>query len=646
MKQIRKTYLSIGAMLSACLMVSPSMANVRIRSQSVDSARELVGWTDKINLFGKGGYYGTFAITPEYTGSFNGKRIAKSLFGNAVSFTDVDSGSCATDCFDNNQTAFFNVSGSKVANRGANDLLADYFGLPTDFASTVTLKPKIQNFILDFDAYWGLDEIACGLWFRIHAPLVYANWKLNLSEDVTAAGVNSYVAGYFAPTTVTRANMVTDFTSYLKGATPNLGSVVSFQPLQNQIIPAFTNTADCNTDCGKVNSGSLHKTRLSDIQAVLGWNFWQDEDYHVGLGIRAAAPTGTRITSKYLFEPQIGNGHHWEVGGMFTSHYTFWRNADDSRAWGLYVDLNLTHLFGTNQCRTFDLCGRGDNSKYMLAEALGLPIVDGLTGNPAAGTPGSGYTAPTEVFQNLFTPVANISTASVNVSIPVQTDLTVLFNYRHCDYSWDFGYNFWATSCEKIKPCINSNRLFFGNNVYALKGDASVYGFAAEATSPSTIVNVPLSATESLATIHSGTNLALFGSSAVELDNPGIDNPQFAYAQGAVTPNTVNYDTVNQTRTSIQPVLLGADDINYASARTSGISHKIFTHFSHTWADRCYQPYLGIGAKVEFANHSSGCSTATSATDCALSCQQTCVSCHQASISEWGIWLKGGLSFN
>lgn len=40
------------------------------------------------------------------------------------------------------------------------DWLADYFGLPRDCQSTVSFKPSISNFILDYSFYLGLDSWA------------------------------------------------------------------------------------------------------------------------------------------------------------------------------------------------------------------------------------------------------------------------------------------------------------------------------------------------------------------------------------------------------------------------------------------------------------------------------------------------------
>lgn len=690
MKQMLKGYMSLIALFSACAFVSTSTAlpRIMVRSQSVDSARELVGWAHQVNLFDVGCLYGTFAITPEYTQSFRSNRLAQNVFGNI--FNSTTGTSCTTGCFDNscdnNDCGLsFNVTGSCVANRGSCDLLADYFGLPTDFNSTITVKPRISNFLVDFDLYLGLDEWLCGLWFRVHAPVVHAKWKLGLCETVNAAGTNAHPAGYFSNVEIPRANLLTNFAQFLSGAQPNFAGVagnnVTFNPLNRQLVPNCTVNSSCNTSCNSScdNDGqSLKDTKLSEIQMALGWNFWQCDDYHVGLGVRVAAPTGTRIGKcPYLFSPIIGNGHHWELGAMFTSHYTFWRGCDYDRSFGLYVDMNITHLFNTRQCRTFDLCGRGTLSSYMLAQQLtdNVTTLNGNTTGVTAGgaVPATGYTASNAQFANVFTPVANLTTANVKVSIPVQVDLTAMFNYQHCGFEWDLGYNLWATSCEKIKGCARNcttgsttNNLVTAN--YALKGDSYVYGqyLANAITSPTGFTAQPLAATQSLATIHTGRNGC--PETTANLGNPGIDNRQFAYVgtgAAAIPVYTfaavpVNVAANPQERTSIQPVTLVDNNLDINGARAKGLTHKVFTHFSYTWECDCWMPYVGIGGKAEFAQGrnndccTTDCITSPSLsstvcntnTNCGSSTNCSNGNCARTSISEWGIWIKGGVAFN
>ncbi len=647
MKQALKKYLSLIALCSTVGFVgTATTTDIRIRSQSVDTARELAGWSNQVNLFEMNCMYGTFAITPEYTQSFNGRQIARSLFGSAI--INTSNNDCNDNCNNDKNGASFRISGSQNLNRQAGDLLADYFGLPLDYQSTVYVKPKIQNFLVDFDFFIGLDQWLCGLWFRIHAPVVYAKWKLCLNEEIADAGTTlggSYPAGYFAPAAVANTDLNTSFVSYLQGNVPTLNGGVTFEPLKYGKLCGGTINTDVasNGCCEKSCNNGAHTTKLSDIRAALGWNFWQDEDYHIGVGLLVAAPTGNKVNDTYLFQPFVGNGHHWELGAKFTSHYTFWRSCDYDKSWGIYVDADVTTLLKAKQFRVFDLCSAGDNSKYMLAESLKTPSVD------LYGATGAGPVASTYQFDGIFTPVANIAAQQVKVSQDIQVDLTAMLNYTNCGFAWDFGYNFWMTSCERITPCGNNVPLFQGNHVYALKGDAAVYGFGVT-------VPVALGATESMATICSGTNYPVGTFTPFPTANTNIDNA----ALGDFSPTGPELFTVPggavQTSTSIQSVFLANDNIDYAGARAQGLSNKIFTHISYTWEDReCYVPYFGVGGKAEFANNKKGCGDddvmpCANSAGCSLN-NSSCSSCgdsgcRKTNISEWGIWLKGGVSFN
>lgn len=668
---IRRIYLI--ALFSGCgFFRIIDATDVRIRSQSVDTARELSGWTNHVNLYDMSSIYGTFAVTPEYTQSFNGRQIARSLFGNAIANNNtpniIPSNGCTSSC--NNDYATFRVSGSQATNRQAEDLLADYFGLPLDYQSTIYVRPFIKNFLVDFDFFLGLDEWLCGLWFRVHAPVVWANWKLRLCEIPSVTPALGYPAGYFAPAAVPVNQLNTSFMSYLTGNVPVLNGNVQFEPLQNAMM-----CKEINTGCGGNSATSCNKsnetTRLSDIRFALGWNFWQDEDYHVGLGILAAIPTGNRVNDKLIFQPMVGNGHHWELGGKFTSHYTFWRSCDYERSAGLFFDLDITHLFATRQFRVFDLCGRGDNSKYMLTEQMTSPVVDNLKGNTLASTvaagpifvpPANGYVNSEYQFNNIFTPVANIAAQDVNVSQDIQLDFTAMFNYTHCGFCWDVGYNFWLTSCEKIEQCSN----LFQSNIYALKGDAYVIGFDSENQIGGLYQPVNLGATENNATICSGTNYPLTANpTPLAQTNYYIDTAQYAYGDSTngTATNTLVYSPTapisvgNQTETSIQSIFLTNNDLDKAGARAKGMSNKLFTHLSYTWEHLdCYIPYFGVGGKAEWArdnklcsstscSNSSGCKipTNTNSFPCSEDCNDNC---KITNISEWGIWIKGGVSFD
>ena len=71
-----------------------------------------------------------------------------------------------------------------------------------------------------------------------------------------------------------------------------------------------------------------------------------------------------------FLQPIVGNGKHWELGGQVTAHHIWWRSEDENKSFGVYLEANVTHLFGAQQTRCFDLCSAGSSSRYMLAQKL------------------------------------------------------------------------------------------------------------------------------------------------------------------------------------------------------------------------------------------------------------------------------------
>lgn len=621
-----KVISSVLVIVGALHAITPT-PYIAIRSQSENAARELVGLTQLINI-PDDRCYSVFAITPEYTQSFHENRIADCLFGNDL----------ATDTL-----SAIEVTGIHAQDRNnKKDWLADYFGLPTDFDNTIKFEPIVSNFLVDFYGYFALNNIACGLYATIHAPIVYTKWDLNYFEVVDQAGMRNYPPGYFSEKAVTehvgqmgittedigtkRADLLNNFTDFVFWQnTPNLGDRVNFLPLQNaRMTPK-------HIDCNKTKIG------LGDIQAVLGYNFVLRPWSHFGAGIRVVAPTGNKPKGEYLFEPIIGNGHHWELGTQLWGHYSFWIAENEEKYWMAYFLANITHMFNANQCRVFDLCCK-PNSRYMLAQKM-TPTVQNLQATEMAGSLVNLET-PNAQFANIFSPVANLTKRNVHVNVPIQLDMVGMITYAHRNLSVDFGYNFWYRSCEKItQTCCDKTVL--NNELWALKGNAHVYGFT-NPGSPPIEDNTPiaLSATQSNATIHLGTNVETTtdGMLVAADRNPIIDNRDWAVATiggtSALLNNTITAGM--QTNTSNNPVFIKEYQLDVCNARTKGMSHKIFFHISNTWFDypnECRIPFFGGGIEMEFGNRN------------VPQCLQD-NGCQNCALSQIGIWLKGGVSFN
>ena len=537
------------------------------RSLAQDAARDLAGWMNYINRDNNGSsVYGALSITPEYNRSFSGEKMARDLFGDNLS---------------SNKCEQLTISGSQVANRGPRDLLADYFYLPSDFQSTVSFSPVIDNFLVDIGWYLGLDAWREGVYFWLHAPLIHTHWDLNIRENVINPGANSYPAGLFVPDVLTRGELLTQFTEFVQGVAIADEDDISFQELKN----------------AKMSGDRLVKTRLGEIRTAIGWSFIRP-DYHAGFNGQIAAPTGLRPKGEFLFEPMVGNAHYWELGFGVNGHYTFWNNEEDTRRYSLYVDINVAHLFKTNQTRTFDLQNK-PLSRYMLAMEMTSPAVNLLGGG----------TAPSAQFNNDYLPVANFSTLKCNVSIAVQADIVLMANLTAGNSSFDLGYNFWGHTRENVSvravESIDANR-------YALKGTGQLFGFVQGTTN-----SVALSATESGATIYAGTT-------TIDLPQPATTNPVVGPAATLqVAPNSI----AQQINTSNPLIFIKQSDLAICGSGCRGLSSKLFAHACYTWNDtKDWHPYIGVGGSAEWAHNSND----------DLSC----------GASQWSLWLKSGVTFD
>ncbi|HXW85729.1 MAG TPA: hypothetical protein VEK38_00145, partial [Candidatus Bathyarchaeia archaeon] len=363
-----------------------------------------------------------------------------------------------------------------------------------------------------------------------------------------------------------------------------------------------------------------------------GWDTPYYEDYLFGIRVIAISPVGTRPDAVHLFSPSIGNGHHWEFGGGLTGNYRIWHNDESNQALYVYGDLSLTHLFTTRQMRVFDLKLR-PLSRFILVEKLELPsTVTNSQGVPTIGQ-----------FSFTLAPLANLSALHCNVHATAQVDALLLFSYVHGNFSVDLGYNFWAQTEEAISLARERENPFINNTTWALKGDAQVFGYYPAEMPPLTPASVALSATESQATVHAGTNFPPEGTTdpatiTAALKNPNVDNVQNAFSPAPTPPSpppllALQYapnlpsNPANNVNTSINPQFLSVNDLNITGAQLRGNSSTLFIYGGYSCSPcKEWTPYIGIGAQSEW-NHEHKNSP------------------YLMSVSQWTVWIKGGLAF-
>lgn len=581
------------------------------RSQGFNTPRVVSGWDLVTHCPTEESLYCTYGLSLDVSSSFRPERINQCLFGEDI----IRKTACDGEWKD-----FIVVSGSQTSNRDPNkDWLADYFGLPTDFRSIVRFRPRVNNVVVEMQSFFGFNHVKKGLYAELFLPIVYTNWDLNIKEMVTNHGENGYAPGYFNASGVDYDNLLKSFSSYVSGRRVPQISDLTFQPITH----------------GKMSLCSQRAVHCAELRANLGYDHFIKDEHHVGIKMQVAAPLGNRPQGTYLFEPIVGNQHHWELGIGGTAHALVWDNPATQERADFFMDVTLNHIFRAHQRRAFDIKGK-PNSRYMLAEKMTRDISNNLTGNDRK---------PSAQFDKEVTAIVNLTTYDIVVRTNAQADVALYCSYTLKNNYWTFGYNAWKRGCEHISLCHNN----FPENTWAIKGDAQVYGFVIEQNSPTDLpvgTPVALSATEFKATINYGMNLPKSGVSSDSaqrtiqiqdaLKNPGIDFPQPASAGNnqplAASPN--NLTLANQINTSIPPVFISCLDIDINSASTSGFSHKIFTHFNHTITTygRAHAD-IGFGSEIEFGRQAGP--PPAIGNDKSINC----------ALSFWAVWLKGSVSW-
>jgi len=399
------------------------------RSTGINLARDNAGINPWINRDDMDATSGLLSFGVEYTKSFRPCRITQALFG-----CDVMGGNTLA------------IQGIAVQDRLPCAWLADYLGLSHAFDSRVTFCPRIENVIVNLDLYLGLDGIKEGMYFRVHSPLTWTKWNLNMCECIINTGIMNgqeigFAPGYMAEKPIAPFNPAPGATVYhgliAKSALPQ-----SF----TEAMSGWARWGDMKTPIcyGRIAACGLKRTALADIHAILGWNLHK-EDYHVGINARLIIPTGLKPNATFLFEPQIGDSKHWQLGIGLTKSRILWRNEEnDDNYLAMYFDANILHMFKNCQCRSFDFCCK-PNSRYMLLAEMG-PNLDGLQWyNDGAGSVDATYQ-----YQKNLIPAINYSTFNVEVKVAVQADLMLKASYVRNNWSCDVGYEFWARTGEKF----------------------------------------------------------------------------------------------------------------------------------------------------------------------------------------------------
>jgi hypothetical protein len=523
---------------------------------------------------------GDFYVSYTFQQSFNNAKLAQCLVGSDV----------------------LTFQGSAVENRSETALLADQFGLPTNFDGSLALDPRVQSSIIDFNLMLRSDRFN-NWWVQILAPVEVTSWELRACEtdNVAAEDLNTeYAVGYMGGGAVAvGANTIKEALSY--GFSEGY---LADSDLSNNQVATFGSWQFCKQN----------KSALANLEARLGWDFWRCDNYHVGAYALVQAPTGSQVNAKNFFAPVVGGGQHWKLGGGVTAHYELW-NCDDEQSLMAYFEGNVGHMFNRTQTRSFEFADHGCClNRYSLLKMYN-------------GTDAEGH----------FINGIDFATRQADVKIGAEGELKAELMYRHGNWKAGLGYGFYGRSHEEV--CIKSTPLCNLNAdvAYGFKGttgDAFVVYPIAEAddvwsvsgASTETITN---NASQSTFSICSAPASSAVDTPFEELDETTGGTVAVDYTQNggadqvaegtAVTELSVGYS-------STEPVTFAADDVSVLNAESGAmpalLSHTVYGHVSYQ-ADICgYQPEFTLGGEGEF-RQSDRCCT----------------------LSRWGVWVGGQIGF-
>jgi hypothetical protein len=307
------------------------------------------------------------------------------------------------------------------------------------------------------------------------------------------------------------------------------------------------------------------KWQLADIPIMMGYDFYKSDLTHLGAYLKFVIPTGTKIDNcliKYVLNPVIGNGRHFELGIGLTGHANIW--SCDSSSFGLYGDGYIDYMFGANQTRTFDLPSQ-PMSRYALVYSLTGDAIDGYSVN------------------NTMSPVGDINLYEGKVTA---TRGEFMLDAIWTCQNWEIGlgYSFTGQTGERINcaPCgeIEKNNFYglvgktlqqtFGINVNGADINAATITFPTyDGTTKYPATNFfYLGGTDEIANVSAGQN-----SGYIYGDSVGLSDGAF------LLPNL-------QCNSS---GLMGAQVLN-----------RIFGHIDYVWRDSVWQPEIGLVGSVGF----------------------------------------------
>lgn len=428
----KKIFKKISKKILYCLLIlliNNSYSNnlkTQVNINFGKTARQLVGWQWQINrpdldpCVHKN--YGALYMLYEFQRTFDNNHIAQTLFGSKK----------------------LRFSGSLVKNRSNRDLIADNFGLSRTGTAELNFDPQITNNIFDLGFYLGLEGWYPGLYFEMHLPFVHTHWKLRTGDLKCKDEILKLIGECDPQINACYDNSNAKSPADTAAAADNLHEALSGHARFGDMHKHW--------EAGKFHFNGRRRTRVGDVDLMLGYNWFNNSNYEFATFIIATLNGAGRPKEDHVFEPQIGLGHVQLGAGIF-SRALLYDNNNSNLA--VFIYGFVTHLFENKQNRLFDLKHNGDLSRYILLKEYSAD--------------GDNFNYSSRLYNG-----SEFSTRDAKVKIDIYGDASIKLAFRTNSLGLDLGYSIVGQSKEKIKlsceGCLEQRN-------FAVKGTSDVCNF-------------------------------------------------------------------------------------------------------------------------------------------------------------------------
>jgi len=432
-------------------------------SGSVDLPMEVTTWENVVNRAHKKNNVGAhFQVTGFYNESQCGIKLGK-YFGPCGKLAEAPPCPPETTCPQkgcggalfslqrnrNNDTSGAGGTNEKNTFSLAENIDLGYIIHKIDVTANETdkvtfgLNPEHNNAGVRFDYYQDLDCIVNGMFLRANLPIVHVENNLNFAVCSGDATLRQQIRDYFAGNELVLGD----------ATTPDL----------NQSQEKLTKAKIC---------GKQDTTGVADIDVALGYKFLDYATYYASIAVAITIPTGNEADGIWLFEPIVGNGHHFGVGGDIEGMYQIW--GDHNSNLKLLFKAKYRYLFESSEKRTLGLKTLKDGAPSCRSEDCPTDC----NGKPIkAERPWGHYTLLGCTGQRSLVPAANITTVNVQVTPGSQFDTILGLNYVFKGITFDIGYNLYYRESEDVilmgrstDNCRVSCNVDFSNYAVAARG--------------------------------------------------------------------------------------------------------------------------------------------------------------------------------